>query len=82
MDTPLPTLPAVKPDLAAEFDAEFIAGLESGDDFAARELTAAGWPVYYTEADTPAGTVIKRLPDGRRQLVSGWGAKQQVVRDL
>lgn len=69
-------------ELVAAFEAEFIAALESGDDFAARELAAAGWPVYYTDEDTPAGTVIKRFPDGRRQLVSGWGAKQRIVRDL
>ncbi len=69
-------------DLVAAFEAEFIAALESGDDFASRELAAEGWPVYYTEENTPAGTVIKRFPDGRRQLVSGWGAKQRIVCDL
>jgi len=64
------------------FEAEFIAGLESEDDFAARELLAAGWPVYYAEEDTPAGMVIKRHPDGRRQLVRGSGPDEAVVRDL
>jgi len=82
MDT-LPTKPAAPdPEEVAKFEAEFIAGLESEDDFAVRELLAAGWPVYYAEDDTPPGTVIKLHPDGRRQLVRGWGADEEVVRDL
>jgi hypothetical protein len=68
------------PDPAAEFEAEFIAGLESEDDFAARELLAEGWPVYYVEDDTPAGLVVKEHPDGRRQWVRG--DTEQVVRNL
>ena len=82
MDTPLAGPPTKEQDPVAEFEAEFIAGLESGDDFAARELLAAGWPVYYAEEDTPPGLVIKRHPDGRRQLVRGWGPDEEVVRDL
>ena len=82
MDTPFASRRAEAADPVAEFEAEFIAGLESGDDFAARELLAAGWPVYYAEDDTPPGLVIKRHPDGRRQLVRGWGPDEEVVRDL
>ena len=67
---------------AAAFETEFVAWLEDPDDFAVRDLLAAGWPVYYADDDTPAGLVIKEYPDGRRQLVRGWGADEQVVRDL
>ena len=82
MDT-LPAKPAAPdPEEVAKFEAEFIAGLESEDDFAVRELLAAGWPVYYVEDDTPPGVVVKEYPDGRRQWVSGAGASERVVRDL
>ncbi len=29
----------------------------------------AGFPVYFSEADTPEGMVIKAYPDGRREFV-------------
>lgn len=80
MDTPLPTV--AKIDADAAFEAEFIAGLESEDDFAVRELLAEGWPVYYLEDDTPEGLVVKEHPDGRRQWVRGAGANERVIRDL
>lgn len=79
----LPTgSPAEQAERVAAFEAEFIAGLESEDDFAVRELLAEGWPAYYIEDDTPAGLVIKEHPDGRRQLVCGGGCNEQVVQDL
>jgi hypothetical protein len=80
MDTPLPTPPVADP--AAEFEAEFLAGLESDDDFAVRELLVEGWPAYYIEDDTPEGLVVKEHPDGRKQWVRGAGANERVVRDL
>ncbi len=82
MDTPLPAPVATNADLAAEFEAEFLAGLESDDDFAVRELLAEGFPAYYIEDDTPAGMVVKEHPDGRKQWVRGAGANERVVRDL
>lgn len=63
-------------------DDMFVGWLNAPDDFAARNALAAGFPVYYVEDDTPHGLVIKEHPDGRRQLVSGAGASQKVVRDL
>ncbi len=36
---------------------------------AARDHLAAGYPIYYSESDTPAGLIIKEYPDGRRELV-------------
>lgn len=82
MDTPLPTMPATNADLAAEFEAEFMAWIENPDDFAVRELLAEGWPAYYIEDDTPAGMVVKEHPDGRKQWVRGAGANEQVIRDI
>jgi hypothetical protein len=45
MDTPLAAPPTKERDPVAEFEADFIAGLESEDDLAVRELLAAGRPV-------------------------------------
>jgi hypothetical protein len=45
------------------------AALRREDGAAAREHLAAGFPIYYSEADTPADAVIKEYPDGRRELV-------------
>jgi len=53
-----------------EFDREFEAALEAGDDSAARESLAAGVPIYYAEEDTPERAVIKEYPGGRRELVT------------
>jgi len=40
-----------------------------GDDGAAREHLAAGFPIYYTESSTMPGLQIKEYPDGHRELV-------------
>lgn len=39
------------------------------DGAAARDHLAAGHPIYYCEADTPAGLVVKKHPNGQRELV-------------
>lgn len=49
---------------------ELEAAFEQDDDSAVRENLAAGHPVVYREADTPAGHIIKRYPDGKRELWS------------
>lgn len=46
-----------------------LAALRKEDDFAARESLAAGFPIYYSEADTPEDAIIKEYPDGHRELV-------------
>lgn len=48
---------AVEPELARE------------DGDAAQEHLAAGRAVPYLDDDTPPGHVIRRYPDGRRELV-------------
>lgn len=45
------------------------AALRNDDGAAAREHLEAGFPIYYSEADTPPDVVIKQYPDGRRELV-------------
>jgi hypothetical protein len=45
------------------------AALRREDGSAAREHLAAGFPIYYSDDGTPVGAVIKKYPDGRRELV-------------
>jgi hypothetical protein len=39
------------------------------DDSAAREHLSAGFPIYYSDAGTPAGLVVKEYPGGDKELV-------------
>ena len=57
-------------------------GLERDGDLAAREHLAAGRPIYYTDDDTPDGLLIKKHPDGRRELVRHRREGDEVVREL
>lgn len=54
-------------------DAELAAIIENAalndDGAAARAHLEAGFPVYYSEPDTPEGVIIKEYPGGRRELV-------------
>lgn len=61
-------------DLEAEF--------EIPDNSAAREHLAAGRPIVYREQITPAHHIVKRYPDGRRELVSYKNRKPVVVAEL
>ncbi len=56
--------------------------LRHGDDSAAREHLAAGRPIVYCDDDTPAGHVIQRYPDGRRELVRFENGRETVVCEL
>lgn len=44
-------------------------GIERDGDRVARSHLAAGFPIYTSGTDTPAGTVIRKNPDGTRELV-------------
>jgi hypothetical protein len=39
------------------------------DDSEARRHLAAGRPIYYTEASTPHGHVVRESLDGRKDLI-------------
>jgi len=70
-------------DLSDEIWDEMGRALLKGDDSASRELLAAGYPIYYSEDNTPAGLVIKKYPDGRRQFVRFTSTGDEVIiRDL
>ena len=71
---------AVKPGDDTDLWDIIAAGLERDGDFAVREHLAAGRPVYYTDDDTPEGLLIKKYPDGRRELVRYFREGDEVVR--
>jgi len=54
-------------------------GTIDGDDSAAREHLAAGFPIYYTEPSIPSGLQIKEYPDGRRELVRFHRSGDEVI---
>jgi hypothetical protein len=56
--------------------------LERTDGSAAREQLAAGFPIYYRKDNTPPGLLIKKYPDGRRELVRFNRAGDEVIRVL
>lgn len=58
------------------------AGVRRDDGAAARSHLDAGRPIYYSEDDTPDGLLIKRHPDGRRELVRFDPKGDQVIRLL
>ncbi|HDS1612605.1 TPA: hypothetical protein QEL42_004580 [Stenotrophomonas maltophilia] len=55
---------------------------DDDDGRAVRSLLAAGFPVYYREADTPPGLEVKHHPDGRRELVRFSRAGDEVIGPL
>lgn len=57
-------------------------GLARDGEFAVREHLAAGFPVYYSESDTPAGLLVKEHPDGRRELVRHNRKADEIIRRL
>jgi hypothetical protein len=64
------------------WDRDFIAALWAGDDSASRASLAAGVPIYYAEEDTPHDCVIKKYPDGRRELVTFVNGQEMFMRAL
>lgn len=54
----------------------------TNDGLAAQQHLAAGRPIYYGDADFPEG-LVKKYPDGRKQLVSvSEDGKITVIRDI
>ena len=66
----------------ARWENELLSALEHDDGSAAREMLAAGFPIYYREADTPPGLEVKHHPDGRRELVRFHRSGDEVIRAL
>lgn len=61
-----------------EFEAAFV----NDDGLAAQQHLAAGRPIYYGDARYPGG-LVKKYPDGRKQLVSiSADGKVAVIRDI
>ena len=62
---------------------EFEKSIIDDDGLAAQQHLAAGRPIYYGDADYPEG-LVKKYPDGRKQLVSvgDEDGKITVIRDL
>jgi hypothetical protein len=56
--------------------------LERADGNEAREQLAAGRPIVYREPSTPAGLVVKKYLDGRRELVRFENGRELVVSAL
>lgn len=48
---------------------EFEKAITDDDGLAAQQHLAAGRPIYYGDVDYPDG-LVKKYPDGRKQLVS------------
>lgn len=70
------------PDQEHDFWTLFAADLSRDDGATARGHLAAGFPVYIQTAETPKGTVEKRFPDGRRQLVKFDRTGEHVMSEL
>ena len=64
------------------WDRDFIAALWAGDDSASKASLAAGVPIYYAEEDIPHDCVIKKYPDGRRELLTMEDGREKLVRHL
>jgi hypothetical protein len=57
-------------------------GIERDGDRAARSHLAAGFPIYLSDDGTLSGTVIRKNPDGTRQLVHFDADGEHVVAPL
>ncbi len=77
-------MPAIAVTQAETFlaSAEFERAIADDDGLAARQHLAAGRPIYYGDARYPEG-LVKKYPDGRKQLVSiGADNTVSVIRNL
>jgi hypothetical protein len=73
---------AIKPASEADLWDVIALGLERDTDAAARAHMAAGRAIYFSERDTPAGLLVKKHPDGRRELVRYSREGDEVIRAL
>jgi|GEM_PF-1854101 hypothetical protein len=78
----MPTAAAATPAERFLDSPEFEAALANDDGQAAQEHLAAGRAIYYRDAQHPEG-LIRKYPDGRKQLVSiSADRKVSVIREI
>ena len=78
----MPTAAAITPVERFLDSPEFEAALANDDGQAAKEHLAAGRAIYYRDIQHPDG-LIRKFPDGRKQLVSiSADRKVSVIRDI
>lgn len=76
-----PTLPLDGVEACIQWD-RLEEELANDDGQATKDHLAAGRPIYYGDADFPEG-LVKKYPDGRKQLVSvSEGGKITVIRNI
>jgi len=66
---PIETLGQISAEQEAKLLGTLDAALSADEGMAARQHLAAGRPVYFREALTPPGHVIRKQPDGSCQLI-------------
>lgn len=61
---------------------EFVRDLANDDGSAAKEILAAGFPIYYCDDHYP-DLLVKKFPNGHRQLITlGPDRVETIIRDL
>lgn len=60
----------------------FTEQLAQDDGSAAQADLAAGYPIYYSEEDTPDKYLIKEYPDGRKEYVTFKGKQEVFIQRL
>lgn len=73
---------AMTPQQERDFWKFFASDIARDDGAVARRHLEAGNPVYVHTAETPAGMIEKRFPNGRRQLVTWDSSGEHVVSEL
>ncbi|MDV3469851.1 hypothetical protein RZA67_14090 [Stenotrophomonas sp. C3(2023)] len=71
-----------KPDLSDRLWQDLLVEVQKDPGEAARAHLQAGRPIYYSEDDTPEGLLIKKYPDGRKELVKLTSAREEIIRTL
>lgn len=82
MDLTFDNSESMTPQQEDEFFEKFTQELANDDGSEAKRHLAAGNPIYYCDPDTPEHLVIKKFPDGRRQLVDFSTGVEQFVEEI
>jgi len=68
--------------MTADQERAFLRALERSIDADAKAHLAAGASIVYREQTTPPGHIIRKYPDGRRELLCYVDGHAAVVREL